>query len=90
MTEPLHDKRRWKFYGATNFGTTYYQGETTPPDGTWVVPEEVVESLRQRLKELESERQAVLDVVNLYGDEVLHSALDGIGWHINHDGKERA
>lgn len=27
----------------------------------------------------EAERQAVIDVVNLYGDEVLHGALDAVG-----------
>jgi hypothetical protein len=29
---------------------------------------------------LRAERQAVLDCVNLYGDDVLHEALDAIGW----------
>lgn len=33
-----------------------------------------------RIAELEAERQAVLDCVNLYGDGTLHSALDAIGW----------
>ena len=36
--------------------------------------------LRAEVERLRQERQAVLDCVNLYGDEVLHSALDGIGW----------
>jgi hypothetical protein len=30
------------------------------------------------------ERQAVLDVVILYGDETLHKALDAIGWPANY------
>jgi hypothetical protein len=33
-----------------------------------------------RIAALEAERQAVLDAVNLYGDEILHAALDAIGW----------
>jgi hypothetical protein len=32
------------------------------------------------------ERQAVLNVVNLYGDETLHKALDAIGWPANYVG----
>jgi chromosome segregation ATPase len=36
--------------------------------------------LRAENERLKAERQAVLDVVNLYGDETLHKALDGIGW----------
>lgn len=38
------------------------------------------DELRARVEALEAERQAVLDVINLYGDDVLHSALDAIGW----------
>jgi hypothetical protein len=30
------------------------------------------------------ERQAVLDVVNIYGDETLHKALGNIGWPANY------
>lgn len=33
-----------------------------------------------RIAELEAERQAVLDAINLYGDSVLHGALDDIGF----------
>lgn len=36
-----------------------------------------VEAENGRLRE---ERQAALDCINLYGDETLHKALDGIGW----------
>jgi hypothetical protein len=32
------------------------------------------------VEQLRAERQAVLDVVNLYGDQTLHTALDDIGW----------
>jgi hypothetical protein len=37
-------------------------------------------TLKHRVRELQAERQAVLDVVNLYGDGTLHAALDNIGW----------
>jgi hypothetical protein len=36
--------------------------------------------LRAENERLRAERQAVLDCVNLYGDDVLHKALDAIGW----------
>lgn len=36
--------------------------------------------LHAEVERLRSERQAVLDVVNLYGDDLLHRALDDIGW----------
>jgi hypothetical protein len=36
--------------------------------------------LRAENERLKAERQAVLDVVNLYGDETLQKALDDIGW----------
>lgn len=36
--------------------------------------------IADRVEDLEAERQAVLDVINIYGDEVLHSQLDAIGW----------
>lgn len=32
------------------------------------------------LAEMFEERQAVIDCINLYGDEVLHKALDAIGF----------
>jgi hypothetical protein len=35
------------------------------------------------------ERQAVLDCVNLYGDETLHKALDAIGWPDDYIGGSR-
>lgn len=34
----------------------------------------------EELDRLRDERQAVLDCINLYGDQTLHSALDAIGW----------
>lgn len=36
-----------------------------------------------RVAELEEERQAVIDAVNLYGDETLHKALDDIGFAVS-------
>jgi hypothetical protein len=38
------------------------------------------DEFRAENERLKAERQAVLDVVNLYGDETLHKALDMIGW----------
>jgi hypothetical protein len=38
------------------------------------------ESLAAENARLRDEAQAVLDCVNLYGDETLHKALDSIGW----------
>lgn len=35
---------------------------------------------RLEVEHLRAERQRVIDVVNLYGDETLHKALDSIGW----------
>lgn len=43
----------------------------------------------ERLGADDDERQAVLDAINLYGDEILHKALDGIGWPQAHDGGEQ-
>lgn len=49
---------------------------------------EIVGALDTRLAEAvetsDAERQAVLDVVNIYGDETLHKALDNIGWPANY------
>lgn len=41
-----------------------------------------MDELRDRVEALEAERQAVIDVVNLYGDEVLHAqkAEAGFEW----------
>ena len=39
-----------------------------------------VSDLEARVAALEAERQAVIDAVNLYGDETLHHALDAIGF----------
>lgn len=36
--------------------------------------------MEAEVERLQAERQAVLDAVNLYGDETLHRALDAIGW----------
>src|SRR4051812_22011336 len=36
--------------------------------------------LRRTIKQMEEEKQAVLNAVNLFADEVLHAALDAIGW----------
>lgn len=41
--------------------------------------------LLAKVERLREERQAVLDCINLYGDETLHSALDGIGWPASGD-----
>jgi hypothetical protein len=38
---------------------------------------------------LAREHAAVLDCVNLYGDETLHKALDNIGWPTNYIGRDR-
>lgn len=38
------------------------------------------QQLKAEVERLRAERQAVLDCVNLYGDETLHKALDTIGW----------
>ena len=38
------------------------------------------DAARARVAALEAERQAVIDAVNLYGDETLHHALDAIGF----------
>ena len=37
------------------------------------------ERLRRVNEQLRAERQAVIDCVNLYGDTVLHDALDAVG-----------
>ena len=37
-------------------------------------------------EEVAAERQAVTSVVNIYGDETLHTALDRIGWPANYIG----
>lgn len=42
-----------------------------------VVP---VRELREENERLREEHRAVLDCVNLYGDETLHAALDAVGW----------
>lgn len=42
-----------------------------------VVP---VEQLQEIVEAFAQERQDVLNCINLYGDEVLHKALDSIGW----------
>lgn len=47
----------------------------------------------ERIKELEAERQDVIVCVNLYGDELLHAALDNIGFAprregMNYDGPD--
>ena len=39
-----------------------------------------IHEARARVAALEAERQAVIDAVNLYGDETLHHALDAIGF----------
>jgi hypothetical protein len=54
-------------------------GQTMRASGPWlkaagrieVVPASVLEGAIDRIAELEAERQAVLDAVNLYGDETL-------------------
>jgi hypothetical protein len=33
-----------------------------------------------RIRLMEKEKQAVLNAINLFADEVLHDALDAIGW----------
>ena len=46
-----------------------------------------IERLQAEIERLQAEHQAVLDCINLYGDETLHSALDGIGWPTAEPGK---
>jgi hypothetical protein len=51
--------------------------------GTGKARERVVsceEQLAGAVEAFARERQDVLNCVNLYGDETLHKALDGIGW----------
>jgi hypothetical protein len=39
-----------------------------------------MDSLVSEVKRLREQHQAVLHMINLYGDETLHKALDSIGW----------
>lgn len=54
-----------------------------PGADTWPAATRVQRLLtdhRGAVEAFAQERQAVLDCVNLYGDETLHKALDAIGW----------
>ena len=56
----------------------FRSAEETEEATRWAAVE--IASLREEVERLRYERQAVLDCINLYGDETLHSALDSIGW----------
>lgn len=46
----------------------------------WFLPPSDAAALAEDWLRMKDSEQAVLDVVNLYGDELLHEQLDLIGW----------
>lgn len=42
-----------------------------------------LDALEAEVEDLREDKQAVIDVVNLYGDATLHQALIDIGWPVD-------
>jgi hypothetical protein len=89
----LHPNRQegpWTLHVGDDGKAVYVEGwRPQHPDENNVERVEVVPAsqLAGAVEAFGQERQAVLDCVNLYGDETLHKALDGIGWPADYLGE---
>jgi hypothetical protein len=89
----VSDIERWTITPAhhedDDEGDCYTVGACIEPPLTFgSEPVEVVraDAYRGAVEAFAQERQAVLDAVNIYGDETLHKALGAIGWPANYIG----